>query len=416
MYLSSKKFIENLIWLITAFMLSSFLVFDKYEWGKYSFFLCAVLIFSLNIIKRGFNLHIRITPFIVLFGIFVAYTTLTAFWSLSYSDTLTMSRTLLRILVCFSLVYWSYMDETDPEKLIYCMVFSSYFVGLYTIFFFGFSSIIHASDDILLEESFANINAIAVFIAIGVVCELYLVLYRGPRLYSLLSLMSIVIIAASQSRKAIVVTVLGVMALILFRFSTSKNLAYRILEIVFLLLLTLTAVYFIAKLPIFSSVNKRLDMMINSFLGQGKMDHSSLIRNDMRELGYEYWLQRPIRGFGFGATHIIAYRNLNVDTYLHNNYIELLASGGILGLISYYSMHIYLIAHYFKLRKTDERWFVIGIILIGLILISDYGKVSYYSKTGLFELMLLFIILENIANGRKEAEDAAQGEKLPVRS
>lgn len=412
MRITKSQILDNLKWLTTIFLLSSFQLFDTYEWGKYSFLICSIIIFALSVIKNNWVARFHFEPFIAFLFLFTATVAVTAFWSMDYTGTLMMARTLLRISVCFTLVYWAYLYDENPYDLIHIIVFSSYIVAIYTVFVYGFGNIIKATDDVRLESSYSNINSIALFLSLGLICDLYMALFRKFRIHSLLSVLSFVVIVATQSRKAIVFVAVGVLALFLYRYSTSKNAAYRIFKFVFLLVCLFILFYFLAKLPLFYRVGLRLDLMINTFLGEGRMDRSSLMRTDLISLGFFCWRQRPLIGLGMASTHVVASKYLYFDSYLHNNYVELLAGGGLMCFTVYYSMYIYLAVKFFKLKANHYQWYVLGIILIGLILIIDYGKVSYYSKTNLFELMVLFLLISRFRRSdnvnRRVMEDAPQ--------
>ena len=401
----NAKTFDTLQLALTVFLIASFLLFDSYAWGKISFILCAVLIFLLNIVKNGGRVRLRIEPFIVFFLAFAAYVALTAICAITPSETLTMARTLFRTLVCFTLVYWSYMDELDPYRLVSALVAASYLVAAYSVVVYGFNNLLHADDSIFNSASFANINSIAMFLALGVICDLFLILYRGFRLYSLISLLSIIVIAAMRTRKAIVILALGVILLLLFRFLKSRQAGYRLLRFFFIILLVLVVLYFASKLPIFSGVNGRLEQMINTFRGSGKMDTSTVLRQQLIKLGWFCFTKRPLFGVGMGCTHSVAYANLSFDSYLHNNYIELLAGGGIIAFGIFYAMYVYLAIHIFKIRKFAPEWFAFGVIIVVLTLVADYGRVTYYSKTVLFEIMVLFLIVRIVNANRKEPGD-----------
>jgi len=405
MVISSTKLINSIQWLLTTFLIASFLLFDTYTWGKYSFIICTVLIFLLTVVKNRGKIRVRIEPFILLFLAFTAYVALTALWAITPSDTLTMARTLLRILVCFTLIYWAYCDEPDPLRMITMITAASYVVAFYSVFVYGFDNIIHSSDDILLNKTYTNINSFALFLAFGCICDLYLILYDRFRIYSIISVLSITIIAATQSRKAIVFLVLGALMLLVFRFSQSTSMANRILRIVTILFLVLIGIYFLSQLPIFVGVNNRIERMINTFTGSGKMDHSSIVRKKMIELGLFCWSKRPFSGIGMSCTHTYAAMNLQIDKYLHNNYVDLLAGGGTVAFVLYYAMYAYLIWAYVRLRKVTPKIVVFGIITIILLLITDYGRVTYYTKIVLYELMLLFLLARNAQVNRKDLTD-----------
>ena len=53
--------------------------------------------------------------------------------------------------------------------------------------------------------------------------------------------------------------------------------------------------------------------------------------------------------------------------------------------------------------------------MIGLLLISDYGRVSYYSKPVLFELMTLYLIMRTENENRKNLADNVEDHEVSVR-
>ena len=405
MVISTTKALNIIQWLITVFMLASFLLFDSYSWGKYSHIICALLIFLITGINRGGKLRICFDPYLLILAIFSLFVALTSLWAITSSDTLQMFRTMLRTLGCFALVYWAYMDDNDPYRLITAIIFASYVVAVYSVMIYGFDTIINVSDDIFTMAGFVNINSISLFLAYGTICVMYLMLYRGFKWYCLLSILSVAIIAASRTRKSMIFLVLGIVLLLLFRYSKSKSFGSGFLKIVSILIIAFSVVYLASQFPIFAGVNERLEQMMNTFLGKGKMDTSSLMRNDLIDLGMFCFSKKPLTGIGMACTHTYAYMNLYFDSYLHNNYVELLAGGGIFALLLFYSMYVYLIYGFIKLRKNSPEFFAFGIVMIILMLMADIGRVSYYSKTVLFELMMLFLVVR-IESRRKEPADA----------
>ena len=412
MTISKSKLIDALQWSLTVFLLASYTIFSTSAWGRYIILLTSAMVLLTSVIKNRGWLRIRIEEFLLFFAAFTVYTALSSVWALSATDSLNTAGTLLRMLVCFAMVYWSYMDETDPYRLISAMVAASYVVAVYTVIAYGFSNIMNATDSILTTIKFANLNSIALFLALGIVCDLYLFLNRGARIYSLLSFLSIIIVAFTRSRKAIVFLVLGALLVLMFRYVASTSIVNRIIKIFLIVLFASLTVFFLAKLPIFSGVNARLEQMLNMLRGSGKIDTSTLMRSNLIQVGWKSFLERPLFGVGIGCTHIVAADYLNFDSYLHNNYIELLAGGGAAALLLYYGMYAYLLVNYFKLRKTDYQWYAFGLTVLLLTLITDYGRVSYYSDTVLFEVMVLFLICKIVSRNRKEISDSDETDQV----
>ena len=405
MTISKNRVFDFLIWALTVYLLSSFLIFSGFEWGRYSFIACSVILFLLAVLRNNGKLCIKISAYQIILLLFSLYTLLTVLWSLDPQRTLTSALTLFSIFVCFFMLYLTFINNPNGSFiLISSIVAASYFVAVYSLFFYGFNNVMMATHSMRLDNEYSNINAIAMFLAIGFICDVFLLLKRGFKIYSLMSLVSVVVLAAAQSRKAIIMILLGVLALLVMNNKGKKNISVRILRVLFIVLAFIVSVYFISLLPIFSGVNERIESFLNLFSGEGQADNSSIVRNKMVQIGLEEWVHHPIFGVGIDATHVILFQRISLDKYLHNNYVELLCGGGVVGFLIYYSMYIYLLIKTIKERTRNYSIFVIGIILIGLILITDYGRVSYYSKMLHFELMMLFVFLDSSYETKWEYE------------
>ena len=99
---------------------------------------------------------------------------------------------------------------------------------------------------------------------------------------------------------------------------------------------------------------------------------------------------------------------MNYDAYLHNNFVEMLCGGGLVGFILYYSIYVYLFVQLFKYRKADREAFSIAIVWLGLMLIMNYGMVTYYSKTQWYYLLIHFINVSNLKRKHREMTENAQ--------
>ena len=205
---------------------------------------------------------------------------------------------------------------------------------------------------------------------------------------------AIVVIAATQSRKALIFSIVGIFAPLVIKNMDNRNFVKILLKIVAAILVAIALVFVLSQLDIFSGVTERMDSLISAFTGEGKIDSSTLKRNNMISLGIEWWMKKPLVGIGIGNPHIINRQYMHFDAYLHNNYVELLCGGGIIGVILYYSMHLYIIVNLLKYRWVNKHNFSVFFVWIILMLAMDYGMVSYYDKTIWFYLMIQFINIQ----------------------
>lgn len=110
--------------------------------------------------------------------------------------------------------------------------------------------------------------------------------------------------------------------------------------------------------------------------------------------------KRPWLGYGLNSFRYMDAREL----YSHNNYVELLFSGGIPMLAVYYLMHLWMLIKSLKLMfiKNKPAMDVAVFCVLVMMLVNDIGMVSYYSKYFITLQMFMFVYIE----ARTKAEKA----------
>ena len=389
-----KNAIDKVIWIITVFLIASFLLFDSYAWGKISFFVCAAVIAVLSAFENRGKIRIGIGAFFGHYFAFAVFTVLSALWSLDSANTLIMARTLFRTIVCFLPIYWHYRKEEKSEQLITAVVFASYFVAIYSLLFYGFDNIVMAAAGRRLDNEYANVNAIAILLAIGCFCDWYLTLFKRKRITSLCSLLSLVLIAAFQSRKAMVVILFGFAALLYFKLviPEKRRTVKRVVGVIVVVAILHGVLSIISELSLASGALTRMTELLNLFIGEGKVDNSTLVRQQMLHVGWETWKEHPLFGVGIAGVHIVASAQMSRDSYLHNNYVEILSGGGIVGFLLFYSTYFMIWRKIKKIKQRDYPRYVFCTLFVVILLILDWGRVSYYSKTFIFQFMMLYIL------------------------
>lgn len=147
-----------------------------------------------------------------------------------------------------------------------------------------------------------------------------------------------------------------------------------------------------SQFQMFGVLNKRMAGLLALFEGTGAIDHSTWLRQQYIKIGLEQFLETPFLGIGIDNARLLLMQHFGYTTYLHNNYVELLASVGLAGTGLFYSIYGYLLN---KLRK-NWRYYgseaIAALILILIQLAMDFALVSYYSKTTFFYLMTCCVI------------------------
>lgn len=122
-----------------------------------------------------------------------------------------------------------------------------------------------------------------------------------------------------------------------------------------------------------------------STIGNGNADLSTVYRLRYIQTAIDYWLDKPLFGWGTDA-----FRHLNSSSYSHNNYAEVLCNHGLFGFLIYYSFHA-LVFISALLKKN-----ILVLVAVLAMLLSDIGIVSMVEKSAWFVLYLgIAALMEN---------------------
>ena len=365
----------------------SFTIYASDTMGIFIMVGLTLIIFAINYVSQSKKFSFHFGVFHIYMLIFAFFSLLSALWAKNSAYAIEKGITLLELLICFSLLYASYYNA-KIDRLLKILMWGGVLLAIYTIFFVGLNTL-NASlqDEGRLENSFANINSIGMVCSTSLIIGVYYLRKKMSALIFLSMVPVVIIIAGSGSRKAFVMSIIGLLLLFYFqRKDTSKRKSNKTVRIIGSTLIAGASIFVLIKSGIFSGTLGRMDGLISSITGNGKADSSTMIRSYYRLLGLEQFIKTPLLGIGMGNARILALRATGHDAYLHCNYAEIAANGGIIGLIVCYWIYYYIFKIEKKFLKINTIAPIIFILLL-IRLITDYGVVSYYSKTTYFFFM-----------------------------
>lgn len=412
---SLRKAVISLIFIFTTALFVLFILFDTYTWGKYAFLGLAIGILMLGCGIQHGKISLRFTPYVAMSVLFICFALFSSLWAISSSDSATMARTLMRTFVCAYAVYITYINipELDVTVLLKAVMWAGYIVSIYTLFFYGLDTIVAAgsSSSLRVDNEFANVNTIGMACALSCVIQINLKYLRPQDHFfpsALLMIPSMVVVAATQSRKALVFLIAGTLGYAFVKAQKSrKSIFIKGFKILLWVLILAFVLYLILQLEVFDGIRERMEAMLNAVLGSGKVDHSTVLRNNLRTLGLTWFLKYPVGGIGIANPHILANQYYAFDAYLHDNFAELLCGGGIIGFCLYYAMYVYLFSQLWKYRKVDKQRAAFFALWLMLMLAMNFGMVTYYSKAQNFYLMIHFI---NVFDLKRKAIELCKSE------
>jgi len=345
------------------------------------------------------NLKFSFAPYHLFFLIFILYCYATTFWALNGYYTLTVANGLVQSLMVMSVFYAAFSPmRNNVNTLIKTMLCGGYVVIFYSFLFYGFGRILSMSEDSMrINNSFINVNVLGMMAALMMLFHIYLHLFEKRRKDIVFIIFAIIIIGATQSRKAIFMAIMG--PLLLFWFKSRTGPRHNLLPFVrfiFIAFVLLVLLDLLSNTGMFHGAYERMMGFVNSLTGEGEVDSSTSLRAYYRQVGWEQFLKTPLLGVGINnAPLILANAGSSHRTYLHCNYAELAACGGLFALISFYSIHTYILTKELKYAKKDPSA-VLFLVWMFLILTTDWGAVSYYTKRTFFNFIVFFLHIQQM--------------------
>lgn len=405
---------QRAAYLLTVLFFMSFYIFETKTWGSYILFLLGGAIFALGLLKQRSLRPIRFGMFHVFILVFAAYILLTALWAWKPVYAIEKASTMIKILLVMSMIYWYYVQEDDLFRLIKLVMWAAYGIVFYAYAYYGahhiLMKVIWGSR---IENTFTNANSIGMLAAFAIMINVYTVIYDRIRPWALLMLPTLVMILATGSRKAFAILIFGIAMILFFHLTVNKTIWKMMLYVVFLMIGMLVVLWLISIIPVFDGIWSRMEGFLSLLTGKGEVDHSTWIRQEYIRTGLAQFVETPLFGMGIGNPRILAFRDYGTDCYLHNNFAELLAGGGIVGFVLYYAMFGYTLFYFLKYRRFGDKNTAFCLTMLVLLIILDYAAVSYYYKSTYFYLMIFFLQARKLKQqyGRKanESETTASG-------
>lgn len=221
-----------------------------------------------------------------------------------------------------------------------------------------------------------NANTIGMIFTLCVLFSFYFAFYCKEKKYYLFTVVSFMVVVLTSSRKSLLASMAGLILMILMR-SHRRTMIWRILAASGLFIVVF---YLIMSVPeLYSAIGVRIESMFNHIAEDGG-DYSMALRQSFIDHASDMFFEKPLLGYGINNFLVQMGFRTGIATYAHNNYYEILADLGIVGFVTYYSFYFYLLVSLFKIwRKSNGSLVKLMIALVVIIMICEYGIVSYYA-------------------------------------
>lgn len=234
-------------------------------------------------------------------------------------------------------------------------------------------------------------NGLATMCALGFVLSIFYFIKERKYLYLITSLYLTFGVILTGSRKGIMLLILYFAILMLI---THANKKIRIS--IFISLTVLIGYYIMIKIPVLYSIaGERLEALLQFLIGSSVHEGSINARMLYAQYGIKEFGNNPILGKGLGM-----FPNV-YDNVTEINYLEMLVSGGLIGLILYYLYTIPLFTWFFKYKNFLSQELLLSFFLACSVLIVDFGSVTYDSRKYLLLTVTFFALVHTFKNLRK---------------
>jgi len=216
----------------------------------------------------------------------------------------------------------------------------------------------------------------------AVIFELWLIVYKKYKLITKVMLLLMILanyyaLTLSAGRLSFVVPIVFLYVILLCkqdRVGRRHIIKYTlfvaiIIAIIFFLMMNVEEFY--------ETLGYRMESLINGAMGVEEHGASAKIREKMRNLAIERWMDNPLIGYGFDSFKYLAQSEFRHFFYSHCNFTELLYNGGVISFVLYYWIYYKLIKTIIKTKKASTKYKAFAIGMTVSILVYDYGIISY---------------------------------------
>lgn len=388
------RILEKLKMGLLILMISSFIIFNLSPFSSISVIFFAILQFLVYIIQKRGRINLVFTNYQKMVLLFAIYCFASAMWADEGMLAISKAVTIVANVLCMTLIFWCFQDNENSAPMMSCVMWSGVIVTIYAMFYYGVSEFFSmATGAVRMGNDFANANTIGIWSAISIILFVYAVIHNRWHFKYTFVIFPIILLAMSQSRTALAVLVCGVFFVFLLRFYDKKSLSNSIIKILLFGIVLIVVIFIASQLEIFGGVKERIESFLSYLRGEKVYEGSIGERVAYLIEGWKQFIKTPILGVGIGNTGKIAQAATGNYTYLHNNYIELLAGGGLIGFLLYYRIIVYLIVKLLPYALNKNVQAGECLVILAIQIVTDFGGVLYYDKGTYLIFMICFFCL-----------------------
>lgn len=405
MYVEKNRIGDKVIDILTIILIASFSVNKLNTYGSYILAGITLLTFVVFAWESDWKVDFKIGKMHFFVASFATFSLVSALWALQGYYAIEKGITIFEILICITIFYMVYSVREEPVyDILKVIMWGGYALTIYAFLMYGTDVIL----DVLynsgrLNSQFDNVNNVGLICAITIVIAVFFAVNVRLNISIVMVIPTLLLLSACGSRKALGMAIVGVFLTFILK-SINQHNWVSILKLFAVVIGLALGLKVLLSMQVFSGINERMDGLLALFTGKGKIDHSAWVREQYIKLGIQVFKEHPIIGVGMGNVRIINKQLLGDDCYLHNNFAELLADGGVIGFSSFYILYAYPIWRIIRKKIYNGKQAQIILLIIICTLVGDYGSVSYYAKETYFYFIAIYLFLDFV-DKREEITD-----------
>ena len=352
--------------------------------------LAALLLLLFNTVYMLFKkkCRIKIDGNLKWYLLFVLYGCMSILWSKDTTQIWLYLKTSFPVIMAGVLCCSAYInDEEDVDMFLKELVWAGTFAAIRFTLYTPWKSILSSGYFIRgmfasLLDDVTNYNNYSTHLMYISIVALYYTFLKKERKYFVPFSILLIVQALSGSRKNMVV----IPIVALFMSLTQGDIKKKAKSLLAIVLCGFAAVYAFNHIAFLEKYQKVFLDLFSSISGNNIVDTSTMQRTYLIQTAVSVWIENPIIGVGW--ENFALYNDLNL--LAHNNYLELLASLGLIGFAVYYSNYIRLF--WGSIRKNYRK--PINRLMQSLIislLIVEIGSVTANSRERMFIILMVFL-------------------------
>ncbi|MBO5370964.1 MAG: O-antigen ligase family protein, partial [Clostridia bacterium] len=331
---------------------------------------------------------------------FVAYSVLSLFWAYNKDYVFTQIPLLLACMAMTVIMSDYFVKQNNVELILWTIAIAGVSLALYVILSYGGITRFYES---ALQEQYSleaqrmgaditNVNVIGMQCGFATVILFYFALIKKYKICYFVMLLPFLTSAASGSRKALILLIAGIV-MVAYHHITNDEGRRKYLKVFVGFVILLVGVMTVLSMDIMQTAIGRFQQSMSLFSGNTEAaDGTSQLRLEMILTGLKRFWNEPILGYGLANSRVVNRVTIGYEAYSHNDYIELILNGGLIGFILYYGMIIRILKNYIAIMRTDnDSELRISFYILILFLFTNFAAVTYYGSIITYVYFTLWI-------------------------